>query len=46
MSRDVVDAPGVADLLSQFAISQQDIMLKGIERPVIVFRAGSSKHES
>ena len=46
MSRDVVDAPGVADLLSPFAISQQDIMLKGIERPVIVFRAGSSKHES
>jgi hypothetical protein len=44
MSRDVVDAPGVGDLLSRFAISQQDIMLKGIGRPVIVFRAGSSKH--
>ena len=43
MSRDVVDAAGVAELLSPFAIAQQDILLKGIDRPVIVFRAGPER---
>jgi len=43
MSRDVVDAAGVGDLLARFAITQQDILLKGIDRPVVVFRAGSRR---
>ncbi len=43
MSRDVVDAAGVGDLLAGFAVAQQDILLKGIERPVVVFRAGSRR---
>jgi class 3 adenylate cyclase len=43
MSRDVVDAAGVGDLLARFAVTQQDILLKGIDRPVVVFRAGSRR---
>jgi len=43
MSRDVVDAAGVGYLLARFAITQQDILLKGIDRSVVVFRAGSRR---
>ncbi len=43
MSENVIDMPGVADLLSPYAITQENALLRGIERAMIVFHVGATR---